>query len=89
MVVILAPRVDIEYLYPPGEDIEERYQDQYPFVDYYSGLTDDTDLDLPDWVLLLSNSIDQVSADPTDLTTLGDRTHFPPYLPPNDDPNDS
>ncbi len=89
VVVILAPRVDIEYLYPPGEDIEERYQDQYPFVDYYSGLADATDLDLPDWVLLLSNSIDQVSADPTDLTTLRDRTHFPPYLPPNDDPNDS
>ncbi|ESA38306.1 hypothetical protein N836_33290 [Leptolyngbya sp. Heron Island J] len=89
VVVILAPRVDIEYLYPPGEDIEERYQDQYPFVDYYSGLTDATDLDLPDWVLLLSNSIDQVSADPTDLTTLRDRTHFPPYLPPNNEPDDS
>lgn len=77
-VVILAPRVYIEYIYRPDADIEEAYLDKHPDIEYYTGLGDSTAAALPDWVLLLSTTPGHVSADPADLTTLRRRTYFPP-----------
>ncbi len=79
-VVILAPRVDLEIVYGPGQDIGESYLDQYPLVETYTGLDDAAAAALPDWIVLLSTTGDHVSADPADLTTLRRRTFF---LPPS------
>ncbi len=77
-VVILAPRVAIEQVYPPNADIQESYQDQYPYAEYYSGLRDSAAVALPDWGLLRSNTPGAVSANPANLLTLRHRTYFPP-----------
>jgi hypothetical protein len=81
-VVILAPRAEIELVYPPGADIGEKYLDKYPVVEFYTGLGDSTAV-LPDWVLFLSATLDNlpgdhVSADPAAPTTLRFRTYAPP-----------
>ena len=78
VVVLLAPRLDIEYVYSPGADIGESYQDQYPYVDYFPGVGETAAADLPDWSLLHSNTLTDVSADPSHLTTLRRRTFYPP-----------
>lgn len=79
-VVVLAPRVDIEYVYGPqaegGVDIEDSYRDEYPFVETLGELDESWAAALPDWLFLLSNKVDHVSADPTDLTTLRRRTYY-------------
>jgi hypothetical protein len=77
-VVILAPRVDIEFVYTPGADIEERYLDKHPTIEYYTGLGDSAAAALPDWVVLLSNTLGHVSVDPTAPTTVRHRAYFPP-----------
>ena len=76
-VIILVPSVYTEYVYGDGHDIEEMYRDLYPNVEVYTGLVDRYAAALPDWMRLLSNMVDHVSADPTDLTTLRRRTYFP------------
>ncbi len=89
-IILSLPDV-LEYVYKPGTamDIKERYEDVYPAIEYYPsldeypGLADSSETTLPDWVLLLSNRADRVSADATDLTTLRNRTYFPPYLTPD------
>jgi phage tail-like protein len=82
VVVILAPRVDIEFVYRPGADIGESFSDDYPFIEYYSGLGEDAAAPLPkmDIIFLLSNTPGHVSANPADLTTLRRRTYFPPLV---------
>jgi hypothetical protein len=75
-VIILAPRLDIEYVYQPGADIGEFYRDRYPFVEYFAE-SDSYAVALPDWSWLLSNTLGHVSADPTQLTTLRHRTWYP------------
>jgi hypothetical protein len=75
-VIILAPRLDIEYVYQPGADIGESYRDHYPFVEYFAP-ADSYAVALPDWSWLLSNTLGHVSADPTHLITLRHRTWYP------------
>jgi phage tail-like protein len=80
-VIILAPRVDIEYIYESGtlNDLQETYQDDYPFVEYYSGVVEQTGVRLPDWIVILSNLRDHISADPNNLSSLRRRSFFPPF----------
>jgi len=77
-VVILAPRVDIEFVYGRGVDIQESYFDRHPFIERFAGPEEATAAALPDWVVILSNTLGHVSADVADLTTLRRRTYFPP-----------
>lgn len=79
-VVILVPRADIEFVYRPGKDIQDAYADRFPFIEYYSGLADSTTVALPDWVLFRSNTPSNLTANPANLTTLRNRTYFPPPL---------
>ncbi len=62
----------------PDADIGESYQDQYPYIDHYTGLHDTAAAELPDWALMRSNTRADVTANPTDLTTLRHRTYYPP-----------
>ena len=77
VVVILAPRVDVELLYPPDAGIGESYQDNYPFVESYTGLADNAATRLPEWVQLLSNLAGHVTGDPAALTSLRNRSYTP------------
>src|SRR6266566_4548955 len=84
-LVILSPPPFTEYVYQtdpavgPTVDIQESYQDNYPFVEYYDGPKEDRiAAALPDWAQLRSNTLSDVSASATDLTTLRHRTYFPP-----------
>jgi phage tail-like protein len=77
-IVILTPRLDIEFVYQPGADIEETYADEHPEIEFYSGLGESAAAALPDWLRLLATTLGHVSADPADLTTLRRRTYFPP-----------
>jgi phage tail-like protein len=80
-VIILAPRVDVEYVYESGtlNDLRETYQDDYPFVEYYTGVLEQTGVRLPDWIVILSNLRDHISADPNNLPSLRRRSFFPPF----------
>lgn len=80
-VIILAPRVDLEYVYESGtlNDLQETYRDDYPWIESYTGLLDRTGVQLPDWIVLLSNTIAHRSADPTNLTSLRLKSFFPPF----------
>lgn len=78
-VVILAPRVDIEFIFPPGDDIEELVFDEHPDIEFVTGPVEDPPsvADAPDWILLLSNTAGHVSVDPGDPLTLRHRTFIP------------
>lgn len=79
VVIILAPRVDIEFVYGQGRDINESYSDRYPFIEFYTGLTEEAyRAVMPQVVILRSNTAGDVSANDADLTTLRRRTYFPP-----------
>lgn len=80
VVIVLSPSPTAEVLYGPGADITDAYLDDYPFVEHLLDLADSTSAALPDWVVLLSNEVAGVSADPTDLSTLRRRSYFPPPL---------
>ena len=77
-VIVLAPSLTTEVVYGPGADISDSYLDDYPFVETFLDIADSSAAALPDWVVLLSNLASNVTADPTDLTTLRRRSHFPP-----------
>ncbi|WP_163993098.1 phage tail protein [Pyxidicoccus caerfyrddinensis] len=78
-VVIVRPEPVIELVYPPGADIVESYADNHPFIETYPGpITDAAAAALPGWDVLHSNDVADVSADPTDPTTLRRRTWYPP-----------
>jgi len=77
-VVIVVPSVDTEFVYTSGADIQESYHDQYPFADVLGTLSDSTTAVLPNVVIIRASLVDNVSANPADLTTLRRRTWFPP-----------
>jgi hypothetical protein len=77
-ILILAPRINIEYVYGQGNEIGESYQDRAPFVEYFSGLGDSAAATLPNLVVLLSTTSGHVSANAANLRTLRLRTFFPP-----------
>nr|WP_241756064.1 phage tail protein [Actinomadura sp. RB99] len=77
-VLVFAPRVYAESVYPAGTGIEERYQDVYPFIEGYTGPADSTAAALPDWSFLLTNTLGHVAADPAVPTTLRRRAWYPP-----------
>ncbi len=76
-VVILAPRVDIEYVYSPT-DIFEKYDDDHPDIDYYSGVQDSAAAELPGWSFLLSNTPGHISWDPGNPSSLLHRVFYEP-----------
>jgi phage tail-like protein len=77
LVIVLAA-ADTEFVYPAGADIQESYRDDYPFTDVLGALTDSAAAAMPNITIIHSNLIDNVSADPADLTTLRRRTFFLP-----------
>ncbi len=77
-VVILSPRIDIEYIYSSDADMQESYQDIFPYAEYYSGLDESTGVALPEWILLHSNRKTETSVNPVDPSTLRSRSYFPP-----------
>lgn len=79
-VIVLSPSLTTEVLYAPGADLSDSYLDDYPFVENFLDLADSSAAALPDWVVLLSNQVAGVSADPTNLNTLRRRTYFPPPI---------
>ncbi len=80
VVVRVGPPIFIELVYPPGADIQESYQDVYPFIERYEGLQDNFAADLPNWEVFLTNTLGHVTVDFTDLTTARRRMFFPPPL---------
>jgi phage tail-like protein len=77
-VIVVVPESDIEVVYSKDADLQDSYQDEYPFADSLGTLGDTTAATLPDVVVLTSNQVTNVSASPADLTTLRRRTWFPP-----------
>jgi hypothetical protein len=76
-VVILASPGFREVIYSSGADLGESYFDDYPFADYYTGLTDAAAA-RPDWTQLHANTPGEVSVDPAEPATIRGRTYFPP-----------
>jgi hypothetical protein len=79
-VMVLAPRVDIEIVFPGDDAPQDSFLDRYPEIENYDGLADDAAAALPAWVVLRSNTLGDVSVDFANLVTLTRRTFF---LPPS------
>ncbi|MFI6289869.1 phage tail protein [Streptomyces sp. NPDC051018] len=77
-VLVFAPRTTTEYVYSPGHDIRESYDDDYPYVEFVTGPDETTGAALPDWVTLLATKAGHTSVRPDDLTTFRRRTWYPP-----------
>jgi phage tail-like protein len=77
-VIVLAPSVLTEFLYPPGADIEESYLDDYPFADALGPIMDSSQALLPDWLLLLATDGASLTVDPSQPTTLRRRSWWRP-----------
>lgn len=87
-VVWLAPRADVEYVYPAGADLLDTYRDKHPDIDHLSVGEGPVSVLLPGWGVLGSAPLSTpppadpeargITADPTDLTSLRWRTHHPP-----------
>ena len=77
VVIVVAP-ADVEFVYPAGNDIQERYNDVYPFAEVLPPIADLAAAAMPDLSVLQSNIAGNVSADLADLKTLHRRTFFPP-----------
>lgn len=77
-LVILTPSPNTELIYQPGADIGESYSDVYPFAEMFGSIADTSAAAMPGLVVIQSNTIDNISANPADLTTLRRRTYFPP-----------
>ncbi|QXJ21263.1 hypothetical protein AGRA3207_002100 [Actinomadura graeca] len=77
-VLVFAPRIHVEALYPAGTGIQETFQDVHPFVERYAGPSDTTAAALPDWSFLLATTPGHVTAARADPTTLRRRAWFPP-----------
>jgi phage tail-like protein len=74
-VVVLAPRVDVEFVYPPGTEIGERYQDEYPFVELAPRPADAAAAALP---FAIIRSADLTEPLPLDVSVDADQaTAFP------------
>jgi hypothetical protein len=77
-VMVLAPRVDIEIVFPGDDAPQDSFLDRYPEIENYDGLADDAAAALPAWVVLHSNTLGDVSVDFANLVTLTRRTFFTP-----------
>jgi phage tail-like protein len=78
VVVVVVPEADLELVYTRDADIQDSYHDEYPFADLLGAITDTTAAAMPGVVVMMSNLVDNVSASPSDLTTLRRRSWFPP-----------
>jgi hypothetical protein len=90
-VVILAPRVDIEFVYrgDSGHDLEDDHSDAHPDIDYYTGLDEIPRAPaVPLWTLFLTVDLSATpipvpsphrSGNPANLNTLRSRTHHDPF----------
>ncbi|MFZ3566655.1 phage tail protein [Streptomyces sp. BH097] len=87
-VVRLAPRAEVEFVYPAAADLVDTFADKHPDIDRL-GVPDETAaVTLPGWAVIGSAPLSTpppadpkatgTTADPTDLTTLRRRTHQPP-----------
>ncbi len=78
-VIVLQAGHYVEDVYSETVTIGERYEDQYPFADSYPDdfPTDGHAAQWRDRHLLHSNKLGDVSADPTDLSSLRGRTYYP------------
>jgi hypothetical protein len=76
--IILVPSDDAEFVYGAGTEIDERYQDVYPFAEALGAISDDSSAVIPGLTIVTSNRVDHVSANPADSRTLRQRTFFPP-----------
>ncbi|MER7728961.1 hypothetical protein [Streptomyces sp. NPDC096323] len=77
-VLVLAPRMTTEYVYPPGRDITESYRDDFTDLEVFRSPEATTEAVLPDWTFLLASTPGHVSANPDDPTTLRRRAWFSP-----------
>jgi hypothetical protein len=78
VVVIVVAEADLELVYSPGADLQDSSFDSFPFADTLGALADSTAAAMPGIELLVSNQVDDVSADPANPATLRRRTYFPP-----------
>ena len=76
-LVIMRTSVLTEFVYQAGSDIGERYQDEFPFADTLGSITDEWAATAA-MVVVRSNTVNNVSANFADLSTLRRRTFFPP-----------
>jgi len=81
-IIILAPQLDAEYVYSPGADLQDTFQDVYPFLEIVGGvnITDSSMVNLPGWGFLHTNTAGETTADPGNLGSLKRRTFYPPPL---------
>ena len=87
-VVWLAPRADLEYVYPSGADLSDTYADKHPDIDYLTVSEGRSAVLLPGWSVVGSALLSTpppadpqargITARATDLTSLRWRTHYPP-----------
>jgi hypothetical protein len=76
-VVITVTVADSETVYG-GADIQERYQDSYPFSDSLGDILEAFRATIPGLAIIKSNLTDSVSANPANPATFQRRTWFPP-----------
>ncbi|WP_306316873.1 MULTISPECIES: phage tail protein [unclassified Streptomyces] len=87
-VVRLAPRAEVEFVYPAAADLADTYADEHPDIDHLGVPGESTAVLLPGWGVIGSALLSApppadpeatgTTADPTDLGSLRRRTHQPP-----------
>jgi hypothetical protein len=78
VIIVVAPG-DSEYVYATGADIQESYNDVYPFAEVLGAIGESVAAEMPGVVVLESNTAGNLSANPADLTTVRRRSYFPPW----------
>lgn len=76
--VLILDAATPEELVFPGGFIADSFVDQMNFIERIGIPTDSTRALLPDWVVLRTNNVGDVSVDPLDLTTMRRRSFFAP-----------
>ncbi|MFG3257550.1 phage tail protein [Streptomyces sp. NPDC048172] len=87
-VVRLAPRAELEPVYPAAADLTDTYADKHPDIDHLGAPGETVAAVLPGWGVTGSARLTTpppadpdatgITADPADLTSLRWRTHRPP-----------
>jgi phage tail-like protein len=87
-VVWLAPRAELELVYPAGADLTDTFLDVHPDIDHVAVAEGPVAVLLPGWGAIGSAPLSTpppadpeatgITADPTELTSLRWRTHQPP-----------
>jgi phage tail-like protein len=73
-VIILRPSPALlEQMFP----VSDAFQDQHPFIEFYSGIADSTAAALPDLLLFISTDAASITVDPGMPTTLRRRLWWP------------